>query len=260
MDNGIIKAETWITVNHPSVEEWLARYKGIFSRNYSGDFRSCDTENNTIELSRDGLYEILPNMLFFTGNELLGKDAADFKWTERVLIQRKERIKNVMMPFDSFYFNDSISLEKALNGVVDNKTLIVLETLTGIDFSKETNTYIRKMAPCILQAAKVRGDYRFLCRMMTCVLGYQTHYQLKTDRVRFIVNRPNLSHSAFLSYLEELKPFFQFVEEWFVPFEMQCEYKVRDYGRDNRFEGPNKLMLDYNATLGNHPRKKPMEQ
>lgn len=260
MENGIIKAETWITVNHPSTEEWIAWYKGIFSRNYSGDFRSCDPENNTIELSRDGLYEILPNMLFFTGNELLGKDEADFKWTERVLKQRKERIKNVMMPFDSCYFNDSLFLEKTLNDVVSNKTLIVLQTLTGIDFSKEENPYIRRMAPALLQAAKVRGDYRFLCRMMTCVLGYKTDYRLYSDRVRFVVNRPDLGRYDFLSYLEELKPFFQFVEEWFVPFELQCEFKVRDYTRDDRFEGQNKLMLDYNATLGNQPHKHPMEQ
>ena len=260
MDNGIIKAETWIAVNHPSVEEWLARYKGIFSRNYSGDFRSCDAETNTVELSRDGLYEILPNSLFFTGTELLNKDDEDFKWTERVLKQRMDRIKNVMLPFDSYYFNHSLALEKTLNGVIDDKTSLLLQTLTGIDFSKEANPYIRKMAPTILQAAKVRGNYRFLCQMMTCVLGYKTQYQLKPDRVRFIVNRPNLSHAAFLSYLEELKPFFLFVEEWFVPFEMQCEYKVRDYSRDNRFEGTNKLMLDYNATLGNQPHKQPMEQ
>ena len=255
MDNSIIKAETWITVNHPSVEEWQAQYKGIFSRNYSGDLRSCEAENNTIELSRDGLYEILPNMLFFTGNELLGKDAEDFKWTERVLKQRKERIKNVMMPLDSYYFNDSISLEKTLNDVIDKKTFILLQTLTGIDFSKEANPFIRKMAPAILQVAKLRGDYRFLCRMMTIVLGYKTCYQLNNNRVRFVVNRPNLSHDAFLSYLEELRPFFQFVEEWFVPFELQCEYKVRDYTRNSRFEGFNKLMLDYNATLGNQSHK-----
>ena len=257
MDNGIIKAETWIAVKHPSVEAWLARYKGIFSRNYSGDWRSCNPESFTVELSRDGLYEVLPNLLFFTGTELLGKDDADFQWTEKVLKQRRERIKDVMLPLDSRYFNDSLALEKTLNNVLDKKTALLLQSYTGIDFTKETNSYICKMAPMLLQAAHLRGDYRFLCRLMTCILGFKTDYVVRTDRVRFIVNRPDLNRAAFLAYLEELRPFFQFVEEWFVPFEMQCEYKVRDYTRDDRFEGNNKLMLDYNATLGNKPRKHP---
>lgn len=259
MDNSMIKAETWVAVNHPSVEEWLAWYKGIFSRNYSGDLRSCDLEKNTVELSRDGLYEVLPQTMFFTGNELLGKDDNDFKWTEHVLKQRLERIKNVMLPIDSLYFNQSLALENTVNSNLDNRTDILLKTLTGNDFSQENNPYIKKMAPVILQAAKVRGDYRFLCRMMTCILGYKTDYKLKTNRVRFIVNRPNLSQTDLYSFIEELKPFFSFIEEWFVPFELQCEFKVRDYDRDDHMEGPNKLMLDYNATLGNKPRKQQTE-
>ena len=259
MDNNMIKAETWIAVNHPSVEEWRAWYKGIFSRNYSGDLRSCDHETNTVELSRDGLFELLPQTMFFTGNELIGKEDSDIKLIEHVLKQRRERIKNVMLPLDSIYFNQSLAIETTVNNNLSDRTAILLKTLTGNDFSQEANPYIKKMAHVILQAAKVRGDYRFLCRMMTCILGFKTEYRLKTDRVRFIVNRPNLSQTALYSYIEELKPFFNFLEEWFVPFEMQCEFKVRDYERDDHIEGPNKLMLDYNATLGNKPRKQQTE-
>ena len=68
-----------------------------------------------------------------------------------------------------------------------------------------------------------------------------------------MVHRPGLDRNAFLSYHDELEPFFRWVEEWFVPFELRCEFKIRDYSRDDRFAGDNKLLLDYNATLGNQP-------
>lgn len=255
MERNGIKAETWITAHHPSQKEWIARQKGIFYRNYSDDMYSCDPETASVELSRDGLYEILPNKLFFKGNELQGVDKSDFEWTDRVLKQRVERIKTVFLPFDTSYFNHSLALEQEVNESLAEKTSLLLKTFVGKDYSNDRNPYIRKMAPMMLQAARLRGKYPVLCRMITCVVGYPTHYLKKGDRIRFVVNRPDLDHDAFLNYLNELEPFFRWLEEWFIPLELQCEFKVRDYGRDDRFAGPNKLLLDYNATLGNQPHK-----
>ncbi len=244
-----IKAETWLSVHFPSRKEWIARKKSIFSRNYSGDLRSCQPEYGLVELSRDGLYDIFPNFLFYTGSELEKKNLVDFKWIEKVLKQRRERIRTVFQPFDSSFFNHSLAIEKEVNSTVDDKVGILVAALTGKDFSKEPNKYIRGMAPFVLQAAKLRGDYNTLCGIITCLLNHNTTYRLKNKKVRFVVNNPDLSHDEFVSYMEELKPFFKFVEEWFVPFELNCECKVRDYGRKCRFKGNNKLMLDYNATL-----------
>ena len=255
MERNGIKAETWIAAHHPSREEWIARQKGIFSRNYSEDLRSCNPDTANVELSRDGLYEILPNKLFFKGTELQGINQVDFEWTDRVLKQRVERIKTVFLPFDSSYFNHSLALEKKVNESLAEKTSLLLKTFVGEDFTSDRNPYIRLMAPMLLQAASLRGRYAVLSRIITCVLGYKTHYLKKGERIRFVVNRPNLDRNAFLNYLNELEPFFQWVEEWFIPLELRCEFKVRDYERDDRFAGPNKLLLDYNATLGNQLHK-----
>ena len=257
MERNGIKAETWLSVTHPSQKEWVVRTKGIFSRDYAEDFRSCNPEESSVELSRDGLFEILPNGLFFTGEELRGINDKDFGWTDRVLRSRVDRIKTAVLPFDSSYFNHSLALEFTLNETLAEKNDLLLQTLTGKDFSDEHNPFIRQMALLLPQVARIRGDYRFLCKYITLILGYKTDYKLTENRVRFIVHRPDLDHTAFLNYLEELKPFFGFVEEWFVPFELQCDFKVRDYERDDHIEGPNKLLLDYNATLGNKPRKQP---
>lgn len=255
MGSNGIKAETWIAVHYPFQKEWIVRQKGIFSRNYADDLRTCDPEGPSVELSRDGMYEILPNAIFFTGREFMGKDDDDFEWTEKILKQRYDRIKTVMLPFDSSFFNHSLELEKTLNATLDDKTGIVLRSFFGDDFSNDPDPYIRKMAPMVTHAARLRGDYGTLCKAISCVLGFRTDYKMLRQRVRFIVNRPDLDRPAFLHYLQELEPFFRFVEEWFVPFELQCEFKVRDYQRDDRFEGTNKLLLDYNATLGNKPHK-----
>ena len=255
MENKGIKAETWLAVHHPSQKEWVAQTQGVFSRNYSEDLRSCNQDEQSVELSRDGLFEILPHFIFFTGKELNAEEKSDFQWIDKVLHQRVKRIKTALLPFDSSYFNHSLALENQLNGTLADKTQVVLKDFLGVDLSEEQNPYILKMAPMVAQAAHIRGNYRILCKIISCILGFKTDFRIIHDRVRFIVNRPNLNKTALLSYLEELKPFFQFVEEWFVPFELQCEYKVRDYTREDRFEGPNKLMLDYNATLGNKPQK-----
>lgn len=250
-----IKAETWVAAHYPSQREWIAHHKGIFTRNYADDMRSCDPQTTVVELSRDGLYEILPNKLFFNGTELQGINQSDFEWTHRVLKQRVERIKTVFLPFDTSFFNHSLALEQELNAYLADKINVLLKAFIGEDYSNDRNGYIRRMAPMVLQAAHLRGKYAVLCKIITCVLGSSTHYIKKGNRIRFVVNRPNLERKAFLNYLEELKPFFQWVEEWFIPFDFQCEFKVRDYGRDDRFTGPNKLLLDYNATLGNQPHK-----
>ena len=257
MERNGIKAETWLSVTHPSQRDWVARTKGIFSRDYAEDLRSFDSEEASVELSRDGMYETLPNGLFFKGTELQGIDPSDFVWTEKVLQQRRERIKTALLPFDSSYFNHSLALEHTLNETLAEKNKLLLKTLTGKDYSDEHNPYIRLMAPLLAQAAHIRGSYRFLCKYITLILGYRTDYKLAENRVRFIVNRRDMDRKTFLNYLNELEPFFRFVEEWFVPFELQCDFKVRDYERDDRMEGPNKLLLDYNATLGNKPRKQP---
>ena len=255
MGSNGIKAETWLAVHYPFKKEWIVRQKGIFSRNYADDLHLCDPDLNTVELSRDGLYEILPNALFFTGRELVGKDDTDFEWTEKILKQRLDRIKTVMLPFDSSFFNHSLALEKTVNETLSDKTALVLKTFFEDDFANDPNPYIRKMAPMLAQVAHIRGDYGILCKAISCVLGYKTNFKLLCNRVRFIVNRPHLDHTTFLLYLKELEPFFRFVEEWFVPFELQCEFKVRDYQRDDHFKGSNRLLLDYNATLGNKPHK-----
>ena len=253
MERNGIKAETWIAAHQPSQKEWVTFHKGIFSRNYTEDLCSCDPETAHVELSRDGLYELLPNRLFFKGNELRGIQKVDFEWTERVLKQRIERIKTVFLPFDTSYFNHSLALERELNGALSEKTALLLQAFVGEDGERQSNPYIRKMTPMTLQAARLRGKFPVLCGIITCILGYPTQCFRKGDRIRFVVNRPGLERKAFLNYLDELAPFFQWVEEWFIPFELRCEFKVRDYSREDRFEGPNKLLLDYNATLGNQP-------
>lgn len=255
MENKEIKAETWLSVHHPSQKEWIARKQGVFIRNYSNDLHSCIVEEDTVELSRDGLYETLPHGVFFTGRELNVEKKSDFQWVDKVMHQRVKRIKTTFLPFDSSYFNHSLALENELNESLSDKTEIMLRDFFGLDLSNERNPYIRTIAPMIAQAARIRGDFRFLCKVISCILGFKTDVKVTRKKVRFIVNRPNLDKATLLQYLDELKPFFLFVEEWFIPFELQCEFKVRDYTRDDHFTGPNKLMLDYNATLGNKPEK-----
>ena len=60
-----LKAEVLLSTYYPDVKEWDAQYGSFFSRNYSGDLRECHPDMRTIELSRNGIYDLLPEKLFF---------------------------------------------------------------------------------------------------------------------------------------------------------------------------------------------------
>ena len=64
-NNQELLAELLLSVYFPNVKSWNASYGSFFSRNYSGDLRSVHADTNTVTLSRNGLYDILPEKMFF---------------------------------------------------------------------------------------------------------------------------------------------------------------------------------------------------
>jgi len=72
-----IKAETILSLK--DLPDFLVQKEnsGTFYRNYSPDLIEYDNFNNTVTLSRDGVYNLLPEGLFFKEDELNSKNFQD---------------------------------------------------------------------------------------------------------------------------------------------------------------------------------------
>ena len=79
-------AEQLLAVYYPDIKEWTANYGSFFSRNYGGDLKECDPNMKKVSLSRNGLYDILPEKMFFENIERDGRRFARFTEIDKSLL------------------------------------------------------------------------------------------------------------------------------------------------------------------------------
>ncbi len=112
-ENGIVdikdaKAETWLAVHYPEINNWMVNHAGYFYRNYTDDLKACDADQQAVTTSRNGIFDVLPERMFFSDAELrfLGNHNLSKKLEE--IYEERNRIKTFFMPFDSMLFNTSL--------------------------------------------------------------------------------------------------------------------------------------------------------
>lgn len=249
-DNEKILAELLLSTYFPEVKEWKAEYGSFFSRNYSGDLISVQQETNTVSLSRNGIYDILPEKMFFDVEELRNKEPREFALLISEIYEMEKNIKDYFLPFDTFFFNQSMRLHKVVGHMIDNKTELLLRTLFDYHIENEENIYVRQLAPLLLNVTEIRGDFNMLKSVLAVILDCRVDYNLpRQDEVVFTVHKIGLNSREYLAYMKELEPLFDFVQYWFVPMEMDCHYKVKDYQQKFILSVDRPLVLDYNTQI-----------
>ena len=68
-----------------------------------------------------------------------------------------------------------------------------------------------------------------------------------TFHKQFIIHKGGLSKEEYQSMDEGLIDFFDFLRQWFLPVEVEYDYRIKDY--KNSFTLGNTLLLDYNTHL-----------
>lgn len=243
-----LSAEMLLSAFYPDVKDWAVNYGSFFTRNYSGDLKSVDREMKKVSLARNGIYDVLPEKMFFDPNELRNKESRAFAQRVAELYEEERNIQKYFLPFDSFFFNRSLNVRMNVNRMVDDKTEMLLKLLFDYDLHAEKNPYIRLLAPMLLQVTELRFDFDRLATMLSAVIGCPVDYKMpQQDKVIFTVHKHNLSSSEYAAFKELLKPLFGFVQEWFVPMEMDCLYKVKDYQQPFVLSDERPLVLDYNT-------------
>ena len=237
-----------LSVYYPEIKEWTANYDGFFSRNYSADLKECHADSKTVTVSRNGIYEVLPEMMFFDPNELRNMESRAYAQRVAELNEEKKNIQQYFLPFDSFFFNRSLNLRININRMVDDKLELLLKLLYDYDIRTEKNQYVRLLAPLLLQVTELRGDLDRLMVILSAIIESKVDYTMpRQDQVEITVHRRNLDSRGYAEFMQLLKPLFDFFQEWFVPMEMDCEYKVKDYQQPFLLSSDRPLVLDYNT-------------
>ncbi len=248
--NQELLSELLVEAYFPDVKEWKASYGSFFSRNYSGDLKSVQTETNTIHLSRNGIYDILPEKMFFDVEELRGKESRDLAARISEIYEEEKNIKTFFMPFDSFFFNQSLRLHKITSHIFDHETELLLKQLFDYDIEAEENRFVRLMAPLLLHVTELRADLDSITEILTAITECPVECKvIELDRILFIVHRKGLDSKQYKALSNELKPLFDFVQEWFLPMETDCVYKVKDVEQRFVLSNEEALVLDYNTKL-----------
>ena len=166
------------------------------------------------------------------------------------IYEEEKNIKAYFMPFDSYFFNQSLRLSKVVGPMIDGKTELLLKTLFDYHIEDEKNPYVRQMAPLLLNVTEIRGDFNVIAKVLAVVLDCEVEYKLlHQDELLFVVHKRGMNSKEYLAFMKELKPLFDFVQYWFVPMEMDCVYKVKDYGQAFVLSSERALVLDYNTQI-----------
>jgi hypothetical protein len=249
-ENQELKAELLLSTYFPDVSEWDAQYGSFFSRNYSGDLRSCNAETKMVALSRNGMYDILPEKLFFDDTELRFLETRDFAFKLSEVYEEEKNIKAYFMPYDSYFFNQSLRLERIVTHILDNKTKLLLKLLFNYDIDAEENPYVKMMAPLLIHVTDLRADIDQITKILSVILSCKVECRiLRPDQVLFIVNKLQLDSKGYAAFMKDLKPLFNFVQYWFMPMETECDYRVKDFEQKFILSDERALVLDYNTQI-----------
>lgn len=253
-----VKAELALSLSCDNVDDYAVTYEGLFYRGYMSDLIRQDNGLREISLSRNGLQHVLPEGLLHDENQLhrCEKDAESLKHEIALLKEQKEYYRTFFRAFDTLYFQQSFQLEQVVSHLETNKDLILLREIYGFDYAKEQNPYIRKLALLLLDSELLKGNVHLLSFFVRAILGEQIEVQIRRcvmpenaavhyRQLRYILYIKGLSTTEYCFRMSQYKEFFDTYEQWFLPFDFECDYCIKD--PTQRFVLGESLTLDYNT-------------
>lgn len=251
-----IKAETIISLFKE--QNFHVQTNGAFYRNFSGDLlniKKDDFAKTIVKLSRDGVFHILPEGLFFDEYELKlkKKDYEKFK-------EEKEKIKLFFQPFDTLNFAQSLQLEEEIINISENENDILIDFLFDKLELNTKNEYINKIKTLLPFAGYIKGDKKLIHEILENI--FQTNISMDIKIINknennevincnylmsIVINKPDLNSTEYYTIYEKTSDFFAFFYKYFLPIELEYEFKIKDYN-ETLVLGKS-LILDYNTQL-----------
>lgn len=243
-----IKAETIVSLLDLPVFAVQTKEKGgTFYRNYSSDLIEYDRNTNTITLSQDGIYNLLPEGLFFNEDEL--KSSKNFKVSSARIKEKKKEINHFFQPFDTEYFKLSVALEKQINKLTEKGNEILLDLFFDTTADKKTQ-YAASLQQFLLpHSSHIKGNEHAIRNVLKSLLHAKKIELIETDycNKRFIIHIPNLSKEEYVQKVKQISDIFEILEEYFLPFNINYDFRLKD--REQKFILGEDLILDYNVNI-----------
>jgi len=262
----IIKAESLLSSFLDSCSNTNIEFQGVFSRNYHNDIIELNdtiiSKENSLYLwlSRDSMFHILPEGLFFKENTLRKIDSEKnnekFKAEEERITKEKQKIKLFFNPFDKTYFNLRFELEKKLNEIAQNRTKQLVDELFDIFHITQDNQLIRKIIPLLPVASEIRGNILLWKDILKNVFYPEKVDVRIADRrnkgqirkyMKTTIHIEKLTTAEFINLKKDIDVFAKFFYEWFLPVDLGYEFKIKDI--KEKFVLGSPLTLDYNTYL-----------
>jgi len=245
-----IKAETWISLLDV-YENLSIQTEGVFVRNYSEDLLKLekDGEQTIATLSRDGVFHLLPQGLFFRENQLRVR-AIDFEQALEELKKQKKEALAFFKPFDTTYFNLNLQLEQKLNDFAEiGNDILTNYFLSQYKEEEKNNKYISKIKILLPFVSQIRGDVLLLVDVLKGTLSVEKVEveEIELFHQRFIIHKEGMNAEEYRAMDKEMESFFDFFRHWFLPIEQKYDYRIKDYKPP--FTLGTELILDYNTHL-----------
>ena len=253
-----ISAEVLLNYLYPELEDrWKVRPAGTFYRNYNNDTLSVEPDEESVELARDGFLHLLPQGFISEENELR---EGDKKETFKKIEFRKRLLEEAFMPVDSVAFRRKLRIEREISQLLKDKLNFILKKYFNFEIEKESNAQIRELAVLLPYIRRWRGDLKILCKILQDIFKFEvrlytgrwsatdsTRQWIPAVRIELII--PSLNSDEYKKLNEEIKPFVDFVKEWFIPVETHFEMYIKEFDIEPVIN--KNLTLDYNTELYN---------
>jgi len=231
-----VKAEP-IAALH-DLQDFVVEAKSIFYRNYSPDLMSNPNNKDVIELSRDGIFHLLPKYLFFEKDDNKSQE-------------KKEKAMLLFQPFDTEYFNLSLKLEKEINRICEKSQFNLTDFLCRDSFPKAEEDMLNFIAMSNFVNA-IRGNEALIIDILKNILNVPKIELIKNNNFiscgtigkTFIIHMSNLSAEQYALEKERTSNFFKIIKDYFLPFEIEYDFKIKD--RKQEFKLGENLILGYN--------------
>lgn len=227
-----------------SEQQWVARHRGTFYRNYSADAMAVYEQEKTVELSRDGMLTLLPKEMLSPSWELAEKDLNGKRYTKDRATRLSEMndrlhvLSEAFLPLDSFHFRTRIAVERHVEELLEMKLAYILRNYFDFDLAEPHDELVLEAAMLLPFVAKVRGNKDMIASLLTVITGYKTRvrqsaYSHKDNskawmpRLHYDVMIPNLTSERYKEQSLRLQPLIDFVKEHLVPFDTFCDIEIK---------------------------------
>lgn len=239
-----IKAESILSLY--DLGDFALEMNGIFHRNYSSDLMSKLSNKEEIELSRDSVYHLLPEGLFFNEEELLNSE---------ILREKKKKRKFFFQLFDTEYFKLSLKLEQEINNISEKQVRNLKDHSINRDIEPKTEEDMLNILNHSDFVCEIRGKEWLIVDILKMILDIKKIELIKIEdfnspeiiRKRFIIHIPNLSVEEYFQKNHQISKMFEILKEYFLPFDIEYDFKIKD--RKHKFILSQNLILDYNTNI-----------